>query len=39
MPAKHKNGTSLPVLPSSFGIFKLELVNANKIELVPDQPF
>ena len=39
VPAKYKNGTSLPVLPSSFGIFKFQLVNANKAELVPDQPF
>lgn len=39
VPAKYPNGTNLPVLPSSFGIFKLENLNDNEINLIPDQPF
>lgn len=39
VPAKYKNGTRLPVLPSSFGIFKFECKNEDKVQNIPDQPF
>lgn len=39
VPAKYPNGTSLPYLPSSFAIFKLECKNEDASGRIPDQPF
>lgn len=39
MPAKYPNETTLPVLPSSFAIFKFECLNDHTEGRIPDQPF